>query len=51
MKATLLQPSPPSGHLHYALKTKISEKFRALDNKKFKCFAKLGLLLHVKNVL
>lgn len=49
MKATLLQPSPPSGHLHYALKTKISEKFRALD-KKFECFAKLGLLLHVKNV-
>lgn len=50
MKATILQPSPPSGHLHYALKTKINEKFRALDNKKFKHFAKLGLLLHVKNV-
>lgn len=49
MKATVLQSSPPSGHLLYALKTKINEKFRAFD-KKFKCFAKLGLLLHVKNV-
>ena len=31
MKATILQPSPPSGHLHYALKTKINEKLAELN--------------------
>lgn len=50
MKATLLLPSPPSAHLHYALKTKINEKFRVLHNKKLEHFAKSGLLLYVKNV-